>query len=183
MIDHVFVTCQARWRLLLLDMDKEMVMPVNVIFDLDETVIDSSHRKVNNPDGSIDLVHWRENSTREKIMQDGLLPLAHAMRRIYAAGSHVVICTARPMTENDFEFLSVNNIPYHACLHRQGETDIRPDAQMKIELLTEYFKGQGYKSLADARAIMFDDNVKVIRAMNSNGVVCFDAIKENRKRA
>ena len=29
------------------------------IFDLDQTVIDSNHRRVCNIDGTIDLAHWR----------------------------------------------------------------------------------------------------------------------------
>ena len=37
------------------------------IFDLDGTVIDSSHRQLALPNGDIDLTHWRENSTKEKI--------------------------------------------------------------------------------------------------------------------
>ena len=50
------------------------------IFDLDMTVIDSSHRKVSLPDGSIDLVHWKENCTFEKIFKDEVMPLATFMR-------------------------------------------------------------------------------------------------------
>ena len=46
------------------------------IFDLDHTVIDSSHRQLTRADGSLDLDHWIENCTREKIYQDKLLPLA-----------------------------------------------------------------------------------------------------------
>jgi hypothetical protein len=49
------------------------------IFDLDHTVIDSSHRQLTRADGSLDLDHWIENCTREKIYQDKLLPLAKLM--------------------------------------------------------------------------------------------------------
>ena len=37
------------------------------IFDLDHTVIDSSHRQATRPDGSLDLEHWKANSTRQLI--------------------------------------------------------------------------------------------------------------------
>ena len=37
------------------------------IFDLDHTVIDSSHRQITRADGSLDLDAWIENSTRKKI--------------------------------------------------------------------------------------------------------------------
>ena len=46
------------------------------IFDLDGTVIDSSHRALANADGSITLDFWRENSTAEMIAKDKLFPLA-----------------------------------------------------------------------------------------------------------
>jgi hypothetical protein len=165
-----------------MDKGTVMVKQTFVIFDLDETVICSSHRRVNNPDGSIDLAHWRENSTPEKVARDLLLPLAKAMRRIYEAGSHVIICTARPMQFPDFKFLADNNLPYHVCLHRHGLTDMRGDAQLKRELLTEYFASLG-TTVAKAKPIMFDDNRKVITEMNRIGVICFDAIKENRRLA
>ena len=54
------------------------------IFDLDGTVIDSSHRQLALPNGDIDLTHWKENSTKEKIFKDELLPLARYMKRAIA---------------------------------------------------------------------------------------------------
>ena len=51
------------------------------IFDLDHTVIDSSHRQLTREDGSLDLDNWIENCTHEKIMQDRLLPLASSFKR------------------------------------------------------------------------------------------------------
>ena len=77
-----------------------------VIFDLDETVIDSSHRTPNNPDGTLNLNKYFELKNRENIFKDSLLPLAAKMKELYASGEyHVVICTARHMDENDFDFL------------------------------------------------------------------------------
>ena len=67
------------------------------IFDLDGTVIDSSHRKATLPDGSLDLDHWIENCTPEKIAGDSLLPLAGYMRQVYPH-HEVLICTARVMS-------------------------------------------------------------------------------------
>ena len=53
------------------------------IFDLDDTVIDSSHRAtltVVNGQVELDLNAWRKDSTYENIMKDSLLPLANYMR-------------------------------------------------------------------------------------------------------
>ena len=55
---------------------------MNYIFDLDHTVVDSSHRQATRPDGSLDLDHWREHSTPAMIERDTLLPLAHEWRKI-----------------------------------------------------------------------------------------------------
>ncbi len=47
------------------------------IFDLDHTLIDSSHRMNKFKDSSydLDIDYWLENNTHENIMQDRLLPL------------------------------------------------------------------------------------------------------------
>ena len=65
------------------------------IFDLDGTVIDSSHRQNTLPDGSLDLAHWVENNTPEKILSDSLLPLAEKMRSVRSATDTVAVITAR----------------------------------------------------------------------------------------
>jgi hypothetical protein len=153
-----------------------------VIFDLDHTVICSKHRHSTLPCGSLDLAHWRENSTAEMIAKDGLLPLANAMRAIYAVGHTVVICTARVMSEHDVAFLDTHGLKYHALLSRDGENDNRRDAQLKIDLLRDYFEREG-TTIFQARPIMFDDNLSVIDAVRREGVICIDATKENARYA
>lgn len=153
-----------------------------VVFDLDGTVIDSSHRHLAKADGSLDLEHWIENCTAEKIFADRLLPLARAMRNIHKAGHHVVICTARVMSEHDLAYLENNNLPYHGLLSR-AEGDRRPDAEMKVDLLGKYLAQLGFASIREANCIMFDDNLKVISAMLQQGVLCINATNENIRRA
>lgn len=160
---------------------RKVKFPTVVIFDLDGTVIDSTHRHLAKPDGSIDLDHWRENCTPEKIFADRLLPLAKAMRRIYAAGHHVVICTARVMSQADLDYLENNGLRHHALLSR-SEGDTRPDAEMKVCLLNNYLVKLGFANIRDANCVMFDDNLKVLAAMAAQGVVCINATKENARR-
>jgi phosphoglycolate phosphatase-like HAD superfamily hydrolase len=161
--------------------NRKVKFPTVVIFDLDGTVIDSSHRHLSKPDGSVDLEHWRENCTPEKIFADKLLPLVKSMRAIYASGHHVVICTARVMSQADIDFLANNNLPYHGLLSR-SEGDTRKDADMKVDLVNRYLFTQGYGSIREANCIMFEDNLKVIEAMTQQGVVCINATRENRRR-
>ena len=44
------------------------------IYDLDGTLLDSSHR-YRAVGGKIDLAHWRENDTPAMVMKDGFLDL------------------------------------------------------------------------------------------------------------
>ena len=76
------------------------------IYDLDHTVINSTHRQSTLADGSLDLAHWIENNTPEKIWRDSLLPLAHQWRTQYARGAEIVVCTARVMQDADYAFLN-----------------------------------------------------------------------------
>lgn len=158
-----------------------------VIFDLDGTVIDSEHRKAALPDGSLDLAHWFENNTPEKIALDGLLPLADSMRQIYAAGHTVIVCTARSIETPEIqaahdEFFAKNNIPFHVFLNREPG-NMESDASLKVRLLEDYFKAEGYSCAREATPIMFDDNLKVISAMMEIGITCFNAIKYNQRLA
>jgi len=89
------------------------------IFDLDMTIVDSSHRTPNKPDGTLDLFGYFERKTRQHIFSDRLLPLAVVMRDLFYSGeTYVVICTARDMNDDDFDFLNAKEIPYHKILNR-----------------------------------------------------------------
>ena len=57
-----------------------------ILYDLDGTIIDSSQRIKFKEDGSLDLEHWRENSTKENIFQDRLLPLYTQLQNDYRNG-------------------------------------------------------------------------------------------------
>lgn len=154
----------------------------NVIFDLDGTVINSDHRKATKADGSLDLDHWFENNTPDKIARDSLLPLARIMRNIKAAGHTVIICTARSFQVADLDFLYDNNLPFDVLLYREPG-NMEGDDSLKVRLLSDYFASKGYSSVAAAKPIMFDDNLKVIDAMLKIGITCYDATIANRRLA
>jgi FMN phosphatase YigB (HAD superfamily) len=158
-----------------------------VIFDLDGTVINSDHRKASLPDGSLDLAHWIENSTPEKIALDTLLPLARVMRILYAAGNTIVVCTARcietPEIQEAFDdFFAENNLPFHEFLCREPGNN-ESDETLKVRLLKNYFKSEGFVSPAEANAIFFDDNLKVLDAVGKIGITCYDSTICNRRLA
>ncbi len=141
------------------------------VFDLDGTVIDSSHRQASLPNGDFDLAHWRENCTPEKIAGDSLLPRAVTMQRKFMSGDYVIICTARQMTQADFDFLDDNRLFSDAILFRpDGVTD--SDADLKERMLDEFFEGFGEIGLDNVRVVMYEDNISVIERLRKRGVLC-----------
>lgn len=151
------------------------------IFDLDHTVIDSSHRQLTLANGSLDLDHWRENCTREKILADKLLPLAEHWKDAKAKGAEIVICTARVMGTADYEFLFVNGLQYDAILSR-NEGDTTPDHLLKYEMLRDYADHCGISwRRFKMFSVMFDDNKNVIDHLTANGLKVYNAIKINER--
>ena len=151
------------------------------IFDLDHTVIDSSHRQLTKADGSLDLDHWIANNTREKIMGDSLLPLADQWRKAQAKGAEIVICTARVIGEHDLEFLAKHGLKYDAMLSRPMGAST-PDDLLKWAALRQYAQsiGKSWKNFC-AFSLMFDDNERVISPLASKGVRVYNAISINER--
>ena len=149
------------------------------IFDLDHTVIDSSHRQLTRADGSLDLDHWIENCTREIIYQDKLLPLARLMRSAYSQGHQVIGCTARVLSVWDHAFLADNNLRAHAILSRpMGCADA--DDVLKENLLFDYFKGVPLARWT-RQAYFYDDNKNVLKMAKKLGIYARDAVQLNSK--
>lgn len=140
------------------------------IFDLDGTVIDSSHRFTGTAEGKVNLAKWIEDSTRENIFKDSLLPLAKFMKALMKANANVWICTARNMSENDFDFLAQNGIKAKTILCRKNG-DNRADAEMKTAKLKRLFNLKQFKN---ADKYMFDDNKSIQQEMPKIGITCFD---------
>ena len=154
------------------------------IFDLDHTVIDSSHRQITLADGSLDLNNWIENCTKEKIMADKLLPLANHWRAL-ALGSRneIVVCTARVMSKHDHAFLAAHGLDADAVLSR-AIGDRSGDADLKERLLRQYASDTGRSWARFSRsACMFDDNENVLSRLASIGIACYNAISLNKEMA
>lgn len=135
------------------------------VYDLDGTVIDSEHRKLAKADGSLDLEHWLENNTPEKIALDKLLPLADDMRTRQGT---IVICTARILQDADYEFLSRHGLRADYVLSRD-EGDMRPDEVLKLEKLSALL----FELKRPFRDVeMWDDNKKVVAVLQKAGIMC-----------
>lgn len=154
------------------------------IFDLDGTIVNSDHRKLTLNDGSINLNHWRENCTREKIFADTLLPLADHWKAVQGVRDNfIIVCTARVMSEADFDFLRSHGLKWEFMISRT-EGDARGDAMMKFCKLYELaqslsFSWRGFAS----RCEMFDDNLSVIDLLSASGITVNNATACNARES
>lgn len=151
---------------------------LNAIFDLDHTVLDSSHRQLTKPCGGLDLDHWRENCTREKIFADKLLPLAETLRKaVRDPRVNVIICTARVLSFHDIEFLTANKLAdKNTVVLSRSEGDRSADADLKERLLKQHCAVLGHSFYEWARnSMMLDDNQQVLERVRSLGIVAHDA--------
>ena len=136
------------------------------IFDLDGTIIDSSHRQATLPDGTLNLSAWKENATPEKIFDDKVLPLATQVRRRQKAGDYVMVCTARQMSDADFEFLQNVGICPDKIISRPDGNNT-PDGELKAKQLNSFLS---LKQFAKANKVMFDDAASVRSTLRKIGI-------------
>ena len=154
---------------------------MHFFFDLDHTVIDSSHRQITRPDGSLDLDAWRRNNTRANIMRDTLLPLAAQWRLADKKGATIIICTARVMGAHDYEFLRANGLRWDACLSRR-EGDATPDADLKEKMIRQYAQARPMSwARFCATSVFFDDNKNVLAMLDRIGIKAYDSISFNER--
>jgi len=149
------------------------------IWDLDGTVIDSSHRYSTLENGDIDLPKWIADNTRENIERDSLLPLARLMRSNYQQGDIVIICTARVLGVWDHVFLADHGIKAHFILSR-ALGDNRGDAEMKRSKLLALFSDLKVPFARWTRnATFYDDNMGVLAMAEKMGIRTKNAVQLN----
>ena len=154
---------------------------MHFIFDLDHTAIDSSHRAITRPDGSLDLAAWRRNNTRANIMRDSLLPLAKEWQRLAKKNVTIVICTARVMGEHDYEFLRRHGLRWDACLSRRP-FEITPDAELKEKMIRDYARTRPMTwARFCATSVFYDDNKLVLKMLDRIGIRAYDSILLNER--
>lgn len=134
------------------------------IYDLDGTIIDSSHR-AKYDDGVLDLDHWRENNTKENIFKDDLLPMYWQLVADYKNGDYIILCTAREMGKWDYEYLSLMGIYYDRILSRPTGEETA-DWKLKRKLLNPFFN---LKPFQKYEKYFYDDNNSNLLAIGNMG--------------
>ena len=146
------------------------------IFDLDGTVIDSSHRQGDT------LADWRRMNTVGNIMRDRLLPLAGKMQAAIQDGLDVWICTSRVMGKADFAFLRMQSLlPNRGpVIHRISDADDRDCGALKLAKLQGMAASMGVSWARFANdSIMFDDSIDVQATMRDAGLRVVDPVQFN----
>lgn len=134
------------------------------IYDLDGTLIDSSHR-YRTKGGKIDLAHWRENDTPEKVALDSFLDLYEWLKvDLKRKDTFVILATARACVENDhnYDFLKHHDIMPDMFIHRQGDNDTRGGAALKIAAIKPLLN---LKQFQGATIHIFEDNIQYLQDM------------------
>jgi len=149
-----------------------------LIFDLDGTTIDSSHRHATLPDGTLNLEKWIENSTPEKIFQDQVLPLGKLVSKL-GKKHYTIICTARVLSHADLEFLMDNGICVDKIISRPLGNNT-PDGELKKKQLNSFLSLKQFKN---KNKIMFDDADSVRSIVRKIGITVIHPDKINRKVA
>jgi len=152
------------------------IEPKIYIFDLDGTIIDSSHRATHDEEGNIDLKGWKEKSTKDYIFQDSLLPLYAKLQEVYKNGDMVILCTARELGKWDYEYINMHNIYYDRIISRPKGNQTK-DHILKKNQCRYLFTLPQYK---DIEKWFFDDNWSNLEALAELGAVVSDARQWNK---
>lgn len=152
-------------------------MKTTLIFDLDETVIDSKHRTPNNPDGTLNLPAYMAGHFHKNVFRDKLLPLARTMRNAKKAGYSIVILTARDMKRCDYHYLNFHGLHADLILSRDKATAEHynmNDGAYKAKFIIDNGLQHG---------VMIDDSPKVKTALRALGMPVLCAHKLNARLA
>ena len=133
------------------------------IYDMDGTIVDSSHRyrTITDENGErIDLEYWRENEYRA--MQDGLLPMfAQYEKDLADPECYTIIATARVMNAPDWQFVNeILGMPDYFISRNAG--DSQSGKTLKINGLAKFFNLVNFKN---ADFVFYEDNISYLKAV------------------
>jgi len=152
-----------------------MLSKLVIAWDLDGTLVDSSHRIKFLNNGDFDLCHWVDTSNNlDMVMKDTLLPLVEVYRSFKKAGYTQICVTARDMTKCDYEFLSKNDLLFDMILHRGDSLELCHI--LKSRRLKDYFNLSGKIPF-----MAFDDNEDNLNVFDNFGFRTFHALTVNEK--
>lgn len=133
-----------------------------VIFDIDGTLADASHR-----------LHYVTAGNRDwdaffaAMGKDTIVPAIRDLLWLLEDRSHIVLCTGRPDNYREVtkRWLSDNTVPYRE-LYMRAAGDHRADYVVKAEMLRA-MRVDGYKPW-----LAVDDRPSIVKMWRENGITC-----------
>lgn len=133
------------------------------IYDMDGTIVDSSHRYrtiVDENGERIDLDYWRENEYLA--MEDKLLPMAEQYKKdLLDPHCYVIIATARVMNGPDWQFVNQVLGQPDYFISRPKDSNVSGKI-LKINGLARFFNLVNFK---DAEFVFYEDNIQYLKAV------------------
>ncbi len=138
------------------------------IYDMDGTIVDSTHRYRTDETGKrIDLSFWRANDIPSQIAKDSLLPLAEAYKAdLLNPSIYVIIATARACFVGDanYHFIDKHLGKPNMFIHR-GLDDNRGGAELKLQAIKPLLNLKQFKG---AVVHVFEDNKSYLSKMSES---------------
>jgi len=146
------------------------------VFDLDYTLIDSTHRMNQFGDYyvGVDVPFWLQHLSFEDVIKDKLLPLSNILIEFNKTNFVNIAVTAREMFPADYEYLQLHNLRFNMILHRENSKEL--DSVIKEKKLKELFDTGDFIPF-----LAFDDKEENLDVFRKFGFTCFDAIEFNKR--
>jgi hydroxymethylpyrimidine pyrophosphatase-like HAD family hydrolase len=133
------------------------------IYDMDGTIVDSSHRYrtiVDDNGERIDLEYWRENEYRA--FEDQLLPMAEQYQKdLVDSECYTIIATARVMNDPDWQFVKEKLGMPDYFISRPKDSSVSGKT-LKINGLAKFFNLNNFKN---ADFVFYEDNIQYLKAV------------------
>lgn len=144
-------------------------------FDLDGVLLEAGHRQSFKPDGSLDLDHYRANTTAELVAKDQDLPLLAVVDWLNAKKRAYFVATARVLCEHTRARLLHSNIKPIAAFGRMGHDDHRKDAVLK----TDHFR-MAFDPCMLADVVLIDDLISNCEAAKQIGMKAINVLVDHK---
>ena len=140
------------------------------IYDMDGTLVDSSHRYRTMPCGTrIDLQYWIDNECLT--MGDSLLPQVDAFRaQVESNEDYVIIATARIWCDLSEQFALENDLNPQIVFARRDRHDTRGGADLKIQGVRKLLNLKQFQGVEEIH--VYEDNVSYLKTICDH----FDAV-------
>ena len=146
------------------------VNPKICIYDLDGTIINSSHRASYDEQGNLDLDHWKANNTKENIFKDDLLPMYWQLRNDYENGNIVILCTARELGKWDLEYIHSMGI-YYDYIYSRPVGNPTKDEILKKAQLRHFWNFKQFKKMPKTFADDRQENLDEIQTLGNVSLI------------